>query len=93
MSTWRKRVAQLPPWCIPSPTIGPEILIFGLPLGLKAILLIGTLLSLLAAASIYALWRSRKTLNYVLAATFLANIPFVSYWNLKLLGAASAFSD
>jgi hypothetical protein len=64
--------------------IGPENLIFGLPLGLKAILLIGTLLPLLAAASMYALWRNRTTLDYILAATFLAYIPFVSYWNLKL---------
>jgi CubicO group peptidase (beta-lactamase class C family) len=64
--------------------IGPENLIFGLPLGLKAILLIGTLLPLLAAASMYALWRNRRTLNYILAATVLAYIPFVSYWNLKL---------
>lgn len=65
-------------------TIGPENLIFGLPLGLEAILLIGTLLPLLAAASIYALWRNRGMLNYVLAATFLAYIPFVNYWNPKL---------
>ena len=64
--------------------IGPENLIFGLPRELKAILLIGTLLPLLAAASMYALWRNRRTLNYVLAATILAYIPFVSYWNLKL---------
>jgi CubicO group peptidase (beta-lactamase class C family) len=64
--------------------IGPENLIFGLPLGLKAILLIGTFLPLLAAASIYSAWRNRRTLNYVLTATVLAYIPFVSYWNLKL---------
>jgi CubicO group peptidase (beta-lactamase class C family) len=64
--------------------IGPENLIFGLPLGLKALLLIGTLLPLLAAASIYAAWRNRRTLNYILAAAVLAYIPFVSYWNLKL---------
>jgi len=63
---------------------GPENLIFGLPLGLKAILLIGTLLPLLAAASTYAAWRNRRTLNYILAATVLAYIPFVRYWNLKL---------
>jgi CubicO group peptidase (beta-lactamase class C family) len=64
--------------------IGPENLIFGLPLGLKAILLVGTLLPLLAAASIYAAWRNRRTLNYVLTANILAYIPFVSYWNLRL---------
>ena len=64
--------------------IGPENLIFGLPLGLKAILLIGTLLPLLAATSTYSAWRNRRTLNYVLAATVFAYIPFVSYWNLKL---------
>jgi len=71
-------------WLSVSLLIGPENLIFGLPLGLKAILLIGTLLPLLTAASIYALWRNRRTLNYILAATFLAYIPFVNYWNLKL---------
>lgn len=64
--------------------IGPENLIFGLPLALKAILLVGTLLPLLAAASIFAAWRNRKTLNYILAAAVLAYIPFVSYWNLKI---------
>jgi CubicO group peptidase (beta-lactamase class C family) len=64
--------------------IGPENLIFGLPLALKAILLVGTLLPLLALASVLAAWRDRKTLNYILAATVLAYIPFVSYWNLKL---------
>jgi CubicO group peptidase (beta-lactamase class C family) len=64
--------------------IGPSNLIFGLPVELKAILLIGTLLPLLAAASIYALWRNRRTINYVLTAAVLAYIPFVSYWNLKL---------
>lgn len=64
--------------------IGPENLIFGLPWELKAILLIGTILPLLAAASFYALWRNRRPLNYALAATVLAYIPFVSYWNLKL---------
>jgi len=71
-------------WLLICLVIGPENLIFGLPLGLKAILLIGTLLPLLTAASIYALWRNRETLNYVLAATVLAYVPFVSYWNLKL---------
>jgi CubicO group peptidase (beta-lactamase class C family) len=64
--------------------IGPENLIFGLPFGLKAILLIGTMLPLLAVASIYSAWRNRRKLNYVLTATVLAYIPFVSYWNLKL---------
>lgn len=64
--------------------MGPENLIFGLPLGLKAILLIGDLLPLLEAASMYALWRNRRTLNYLLVATILAYMPFVSYWNLKL---------
>jgi len=64
--------------------IGPENLIFGLPFGLKAILLIGTMLPLLAVASIYSAWRYRRKLNYVLTATVLAYIPFVSYWNLKL---------
>jgi hypothetical protein len=55
-----------------------------LPFGLKAILLIGTMLPLLAVASIYSAWRYRRKLNYVLTATVLAYIPFVSYWNLKL---------
>jgi CubicO group peptidase (beta-lactamase class C family) len=64
--------------------IGPDNLIFGLPLGLKAILLIGTLMPLLAAASIYPLWRNRTTLNFVLTAAFLAYFPFISYWNLTL---------
>lgn len=64
--------------------IGPENLIFGLPLGLKAILLVGTLLPLLAAASMYEFWRNRRMHNYILTATVLAYIPFVSYWNLKL---------
>jgi CubicO group peptidase (beta-lactamase class C family) len=64
--------------------IGPENLIFGLPVGLKAILIIGTLLPLLAAASTYAAWRNRRSFDYILAATVLAYIPFVSYWNLKL---------
>jgi uncharacterized membrane protein len=64
--------------------IGPENLIFGFPLGLKAILLIGTLLPFLAAASAYALLRNRRTLNYILMLTILAYLPFVNYWNLKL---------
>ena len=71
-------------WLCVSLIIGPENLIFGLPLGLKAILLVGTLLPLLAVASIFVAWRKRRTLNYILAATLLAYIPFVSYWNLKL---------
>lgn len=71
-------------WLVVCLIIGPENLIFALPLELKAILLIGTLLPLLAAASIYAAWHNRRTLNYILATTVLAYIPFVSYWNLKL---------
>jgi len=64
--------------------IGPNNLIFGLPMELRAILIIGTLLPLLAAASIYAAWRDRRAFNCVLTATVLAYIPFISYWNLKL---------
>jgi hypothetical protein len=55
-----------------------------LPLALKAILLVGTLLPLLAAASVFVAWRNRRTLNYILAATLLAYIPFVTYWNSKI---------
>jgi len=64
--------------------IGPSNLIFGLPIGLRAILLIGTISPVLAAASVYAVWRERRTINYILTGTMLAYIPFVSYWNLKL---------
>lgn len=64
--------------------IGPENLIFGLPLGLKAILLIGTSLPVLVAASIYALWQNRTALNFAMVITLLAYIPFVNYWNVKL---------
>jgi CubicO group peptidase (beta-lactamase class C family) len=86
MMRWISAVALLhcAGWLCVCLIIGPENLIFGLPLPLKAILLVGTLLPLLAAASTFVAWRNRRTLNYILVATLLAYIPFVSYWNLKL---------
>ncbi len=71
-------------WLAVCLAIGPSNLIFGLPFILKCILSIGTLLPLLAAAALLAAWRRRIRLNYILAASVLAYIPFVWYWNLKL---------
>jgi Beta-lactamase len=61
---------------------GPENLIFGLPLPLKAILWIGTAAPLLAIAGIYLAWRHKNPLAIAAAVVLTCYVPFVFYWNL-----------
>jgi len=62
---------------------GPENLIFGLPLPLKAILWIGTAAPLLAIAGIYLAWRHKTVLAIFAAVVLTCYVPFVFYWNLR----------
>jgi CubicO group peptidase (beta-lactamase class C family) len=61
---------------------GPENLIFGLPLPLKAVLWIGTAAPLLAIAGIYLAWRHKTPLAIAAAIVLTCYVPFVFYWNL-----------
>jgi CubicO group peptidase (beta-lactamase class C family) len=61
---------------------GPENLIFGLPLPLKAVLGIGTAAPLLAIAGIYLAWRHKTPLEIAAAVVLTCYVPFVFYWNL-----------
>ena len=61
---------------------GPENLIFGLPLPLKAVLWIGTAAPLLAIAGIYLAWRHKTPLAIAAAVVLTCYVPFVFYWNL-----------
>ena len=63
-------------------TTGPENLIFGLPLALKAVLCIGTVVPLMAASAIYSAWRNRTFLTVTSAVVMACYIPFVLYWKL-----------
>jgi CubicO group peptidase (beta-lactamase class C family) len=63
--------------------IGPENLIFGLPLPLKALLWIGTAVPLMAVSGIYLAWRDRTILAVTAAVVLACYVPFVFYWNLR----------
>ena len=63
---------------------GPSNLIFGLPIALKCILSLGTLLPVFVLLSIYSAWRHRTPMQFALVILLLAYLPFVNYWNLKL---------
>jgi hypothetical protein len=62
---------------------GPENLIFGLPLPLKALLWIGTAVPLMAVSGIYLAWHNRTILAVTAAVVLACYVPFVFYWNLR----------
>ena len=63
--------------------IGPENLVFGLPLPLKALLWIGTVVPLMAVSGIYLAWRDRTILAVTATVVLACYVPFVFYWNLR----------
>ena len=63
--------------------IGPENLIFGLPLPLKSLLWIGTAMPLMAVSGIYLAWHHRTILAVTAAVVLACYVPFVFYWNLR----------
>jgi hypothetical protein len=62
---------------------GPEDLIFGLPLPLKGLLWIGTVVPLMAVSGIYVAWRNRTNLAVAAAVVLACYVPFIFYWNLR----------
>jgi uncharacterized membrane protein YhdT len=71
-------------WLAIALIVGPANLIFGLPLALKCVLLVGTVLPVIAIAAVYSAYKHPGILPYVVATAIVAYIPFVNYWNLKL---------
>ncbi len=71
-------------WLTVALIIGPSNLIFGLPIVLRCILSIGTLLPGLVLLGIYSAWRRRTPIQFALVLLLTAYLPFVNYWNLKL---------
>lgn len=64
--------------------VGPSNLMLGMPLALKSILSIGTILPLMVVLGIYSAWRNVTKFHIACAVALACYIPFVWYWNLRL---------